>query len=257
MSMIRVRTNRVTMLYTGQHEVLVTNLSDNSQVLCNKNSIVIIGRNVRVSFSTKDLYVDILKKAVFFDYHQIIALKKILDLTHNCSEGGEFFPTSEIDNNKIISIEATDVMKSSFDEIVSSGNIHDRILSFLFFCKNFNIQKLVYPLILFSAATTFCNKVIDLIELDLSRKWTLRTLSEEFNMTEIAIRKRLESEGIVFREMLMDIRMKKAMSLLIEGNGSISKISDEIGYNNTSYFIAYFKKFFGITPKQFQMLLFK
>lgn len=244
------------MFYTGSHEVLLTNLSDNSEIYCKKNSIVIVGRNVRISFLKMASYVNMLNDAVFFDYSQILKFQKVLSLTYSADEQHKNLLTSESDN-KIISIEATRIMKSYFDEIVLSKNDHGRILSFLFFCRKFDMENQIYPLILFSAANTFCNKVINLIELNIANKWSLRMLSEEFNMSEIAIRKRLESEGVVFRELLMEIRMKKAISLLIEGERTISQISEEIGYNNISYFISYFKKFFGITPKQFQMLLLK
>jgi len=82
MNAIRVRTNKFTMFYTADNDVVVTDLSDNTEIHCSKNSVVIVGRNVRVSFLTKEFYVDILKKAVFFDYAQIIKLKKILSLTY-------------------------------------------------------------------------------------------------------------------------------------------------------------------------------
>ncbi|HFP5561470.1 TPA: helix-turn-helix domain-containing protein [Escherichia coli] len=49
--------------------------------------------------------------------------------------------------------------------------------------------------------------------------------------------------------------MKKALSLLIAGELSVSQISTDIGYHSTSYFISYFKSFFGVTPKQLQTLL--
>lgn len=66
MSAIRVRTNKFTMFYTADNDVVVTSLSDNKETYCGKNSIVIVGRNVRVSFLTKEFYSDILKKSVFF-----------------------------------------------------------------------------------------------------------------------------------------------------------------------------------------------
>lgn len=54
------------MLYTADNDVVVTNLSDNTETHCGKNSVIIVGRNVRVSFLTEELYPDILKNAVFF-----------------------------------------------------------------------------------------------------------------------------------------------------------------------------------------------
>ncbi len=255
MSAIRVRTNKFTMFYTANHNVVVTNLSDNKQTYCGKNSIVIVGRNVRVSFVAKEIYGDILEKAVFFDYALIIKLKKILNLT--CFFDGEssleLSSLSEI--KKVICIEANKRIKESFDDIIKADNDHDRTISFMHFCKTSGIEQSILKLVLFSALTTFGNKVIDLIESDLSKKWTLRILADEFNLSEIAIRKKLESERISFRDLILEIRMKKALSLLIENELPVSQISTRIGYHNTSYFISYFRSFFGITPKQLQSIL--
>ncbi|EJR6686051.1 TPA: helix-turn-helix transcriptional regulator [Escherichia coli] len=256
MSTISVRTNKITIFYTGNNDVVVTNLADNTKNFCRKGSIVIVGRNVRVSFVTKEFYCDILKKAVFFDYMQIIKLKKILNLTY-ASNNSNLLDLSDTPSEirKIISIKADECIKKAFDELIISNCMHDKIMSFMYFCKKTKIEQDIFNLILSSAAKTFCNRVIDLINSDISRKWSLRLLSDEFNLSEVAIRKKLEAEGVCFRKLILEIRMKEAMSLLIEGDLSVSQISADIGYNNTSYFISYFKNFFGITPKQLQSLL--
>lgn len=76
MRAIRVRTNKFTMFYTADNDVVVTNLSDNTEPHCGKNSVVIVVRNVRVSFLKKEFYADILDSCVFFNYAQIINVKK-------------------------------------------------------------------------------------------------------------------------------------------------------------------------------------
>ena len=244
------------MFYTADNDVVVTDLSDNTETHCGKNSVVIVGRNVRVLFLTKEFHADILKNSVFFDYAQIIKLKKILNLTRCFNNSSTInFSTSLSEVKKIICFEADERMKEAFESVIRTDNEHDRIMSFMFFCKASGVEQNIFNLIFFSAATTFCNKVIDLIEKNLSKKWTLRIVSEEFNLSEVAIRKKLESEGICFRELLLEMRMKKAISLLIEGELSVSQISTNVGYRNTSYFISYFEDFFGITPKQLQSLL--
>ncbi|MEF7936569.1 helix-turn-helix domain-containing protein [Escherichia coli] len=52
-----------------------------------------------------------------------------------------------------------------------------------------------------------------------------------------------------FRELLLETRMKKAMSLLIEGELSVSQISTNIGYRSTLYFYITFQKIFRDTPE--------
>lgn len=256
MSTIRIRTNKFTMFYTGEHNVVVTNLSDNTQTYCGKESVVIVGRNVRVSFLTKEFHGDILKNTVSFDFSQIIKLKKIFGLTYCFNETKESnFAIALSGTKKIICIEADKRIKESFEEIIKADSPHNRAVSFMFFCKVAGIEKSIFNLILHSAVTTFCNKVTDLVESNISKKWTLRNLAEEFNLSEVAVRKKLESESVCFRSLILEIRMKKALSLLIAGELSVSQISADIGYHSTSYFISYFKSFFGVTPKQLQTLL--
>lgn len=256
--MIRLRTNKLAILYTGEHDILVTNLSDNTQIRCKRNSVVIVGRNVRISFMADQLHDRILRNTVFFDHTQIITLKKIMSLAYGFSKINPLdFGTDSPKIRKIISIEVNDRIKNSFYNIISEDSHHNRILSFIFFCKESSVMDAILPLIYFSAATTFCNRVIELIESNIAKKWTLRLLSEEFSISEITIRKKLEAEGVIFRELILEIRMKKAMTLLIAGELSVSKIADKVGYNNISYFISHFRQFFGMTPKQLHLLLTK
>lgn len=60
-------------------------------------------------------------------------------------------------------------MKEAFESVVKTDNEHDRIMSFMFFCKVSGIEQEIFNLILFSAVTTFCNKLIYLIEQNLSK----------------------------------------------------------------------------------------
>ena len=67
-----------------------------------------------------------------------------------------------------------------------------------------------------SAVSFFSDKVRNTIEKDLSKRWTLAIIADEFNVSEITIRKRLESERITFNQILMQSRMSKAALLLLE-----------------------------------------
>ncbi|GCY74525.1 AraC family transcriptional regulator (plasmid) [Escherichia coli] len=256
MSTIRIRTNKFTMFYTGDNDVVITNLSDGTQTYCGKESVVIVGRNIRISFLTKYFCGDILKKTVSFDLKQVIKIKKIFNLTHCLNESKtSTFATSLSETKKIICLEADKRIKECFEEIIKADCTYSRIISFMFFCTIAGIKQTIFNLILHSAATTFCNKVTDMIESDISKKWTLRIIAEEFHLSEVAIRKKLESEGVCFRDLMLEIRMKEALSLLITGDFSVSQISTGVGYHNPSYFISYFKSFFGVTPKQLQAML--
>lgn len=94
------------------------------------------------------------------------------------------------------------------------------------------------------------DKVVKIISTDISKQWTLSNVSYIMNISEIALRKKLDFEGETFMRILTDLRMNYSMKLLMTTEYSIEKVASCIGYNTTSYFIKTFKNYFGLTPKQ-------
>lgn len=60
--------------------------------------------------------------------------------------------------------------------------------------------------------------------------------------------------GISPKQYLIHIRLNNAGKLLKNTSMSIAEISEKSGFQSTSNFIAYFKKYFGITPRKFRDL---
>ena len=58
--------------------------------------------------------------------------------------------------------------------------------------------------------------------------------------------------GKSFSEYITFLRLSKAENLLLSTNKSITDISIETGFSTTSYFISKFKKYKGVTPRQFR-----
>ena len=53
-------------------------------------------------------------------------------------------------------------------------------------------------------------------------------------------------------EYLISIRISNAKQLLSESNLSVAQIAEMCGFNDASYFSYYFKKTFGITPREYK-----
>lgn len=51
---------------------------------------------------------------------------------------------------------------------------------------------------------------------------------------------------------IITIRMQKAKELISEGNMKLSEVSERVGYNYFAYFSTSFKKYYGITPSEFE-----
>jgi len=61
-----------------------------------------------------------------------------------------------------------------------------------------------------------------------------------------------EEKSITFTDYLTNLRMERAKGLLITTNFSLENITEQIGYQSTSYFIRIFKKLEGVTPKKYR-----
>lgn len=59
--------------------------------------------------------------------------------------------------------------------------------------------------------------------------------------------------GKTFSRYLIEYRMKRAAQLLETGEMRISDVAQYAGYNDTSYFIQTFKKYYHMTPEQYRM----
>lgn len=82
---------------------------------------------------------------------------------------------------------------------------------------------------------------------------TLDDLSREFYLSKPYLSKYIkEQSGITFGDNVKKIRMKKAKTLLKNGNMKIENVSLSVGYQNVEHFNRLFKKQYGMTPVQYR-----
>ncbi len=87
--------------------------------------------------------------------------------------------------------------------------------------------------------------------LDLS----LENVAGTINVTPQYLSKLFKDDtGVTFKEYLTELRIETSKKLLKAGDHSIKDICFKVGYNDTNYFIRAFKKFEGITPKDYQRI---
>lgn len=82
---------------------------------------------------------------------------------------------------------------------------------------------------------------------------TLETLSNEFHIEKNYLSKLIHKQsGKSFKAIVTDIRMEKAAQLLTKDFIKISQISEILGYNDNSYFMKAFKKYYSCTPSEYR-----
>ena len=82
---------------------------------------------------------------------------------------------------------------------------------------------------------------------------TLDELADEFHLSKPYLSKYIKDKsGKTFGDLVKNVRMKKARTLLKSGNMTVEAIADKVGYQNVEHFTRLFKKKYGMTPVQFR-----
>ncbi|MCM1284164.1 MAG: 2-isopropylmalate synthase [Muribaculaceae bacterium] len=82
---------------------------------------------------------------------------------------------------------------------------------------------------------------------------TLESMAEHFHLSEPYISKYIKDKsGRTFGEQVTKIRMKRAKTLLKNGNMTVENIACSVGYPNVEHFNRTFKKAFDMTPIQYR-----
>ena len=82
---------------------------------------------------------------------------------------------------------------------------------------------------------------------------TLEDLSDKFNFSVAHLSRLIKlNTGQNFKEIIQNIKLKKAIKLLSSGDLKICDISEQVGYENTTHFIRTFKKAYGVSRNQYR-----
>ncbi|MCL2658218.1 MAG: helix-turn-helix transcriptional regulator [Betaproteobacteria bacterium] len=102
----------------------------------------------------------------------------------------------------------------------------------------------------FAAATSpsLMRRVWGLLGSDPGRNWNTDAVARAMAMSEATLRRRLATEGAKLSELLADLRMTRALSLLQSTSLPINQIALEVGYESASRFAIRFRKRFGFAP---------
>jgi ligand-binding sensor domain-containing protein/DNA-binding response OmpR family regulator/nitrogen-specific signal transduction histidine kinase len=100
----------------------------------------------------------------------------------------------------------------------------------------------------------FLNLLIDKInEYITDKNFSVETLADLIYTSRSSLHRKIKAlSGLTPVDFIRLIRLKRAATLLIENEHSISEISYLVGIHSSSYFTKIFQKQFGMTPKEFR-----
>jgi len=81
---------------------------------------------------------------------------------------------------------------------------------------------------------------------------TLDQLAHRINIPERTLRRKLNTEGTSYKDILSEIRKGKALELITSGNVSMEKIAEKLGYSEVAGFYHAFKTWTGSTPANYR-----
>jgi AraC-like DNA-binding protein len=80
---------------------------------------------------------------------------------------------------------------------------------------------------------------------------SIKQVAKEMSVSVRTLQNRLKDEGVVFSDLLTDIRRQLAQKYLQE-NYSVEEITYLLGFSEPSVFRKAFKRWSGITPRQYR-----
>lgn len=83
----------------------------------------------------------------------------------------------------------------------------------------------------------------------------MEQLASELHMTTRTLRRRLLAENSSFRQLLEEVRQALAEELLATGGLTLEEIAERLGYGEISNFMHAFKRWKGVTPRQYRRVL--
>ena len=95
--------------------------------------------------------------------------------------------------------------------------------------------------------------ILKYIENNYMNKITIEEIAKEVGLSQSHFMKYFKNTmGTSFIDYLNDYRLTMASRLLLSSDSSILVISEEVGYDNLSYFNRAFKKRYGMTPSAYR-----
>lgn len=81
---------------------------------------------------------------------------------------------------------------------------------------------------------------------------SVEAVADDLHMSERTLKRQLAQEGTTFSDILEDLRRKQAVRLLEQGQESIERIAERLGYSDVANFTRAFKRWTGTTPAQYR-----
>lgn len=236
-------------------------------MIFNKYTLIYVtSSNVRIHLSGQD-ELELIKDTLFL----IEKKSKVIGYSGNISTSDvvciddediekviRFLPDKNIHNNVstppiIVVPKLIEDEKKIFRLLKEDLSSFRRVSILLFILSRIEVEILTNFLRYSKPVSLISDKISSLIEEDLSSAWKIGDMAAALHTSVSSLRRRLKDEDYTFTQINLDTKMRNALRLIDCSCGNISIIASMLGYKSEAYFIAVFKRYYDITPKQFYL----
>ncbi|WP_250129319.1 helix-turn-helix domain-containing protein [Escherichia coli] len=237
-------------IYTKNCTLTIKDLRKKDHLIINEGEFVFMERNLRAHVTIKKKNDNVPYEMLSIHNDKLREIAKVFEPFGSITIDQK--KESRNITDKILTLtDQGGVINGIFENLKKNDESDRSVWEFAYLLsKAASIEKL-YTSLCFAVSNSFADKIRKMIEGDLSRKWRLSTIADELNVSEVTVRKRLETEDMNFNQVLLDVRMRAAVKFILDGEYHINKISTLLGISSVSYFIRMFSGYYGVTPKQF------
>jgi AraC-like DNA-binding protein len=109
------------------------------------------------------------------------------------------------------------------------------------------------PMELKSNDSVFLERVVRCINDNIkNNKYTIEDLADDVGVSRTHLHRQIKRiTGVPSSEFLKNVRLEQAASYIKEGKISVAQVAYAVGFNSQSHFSTQFKKYFGVTPKDY------
>jgi AraC-like DNA-binding protein len=104
-----------------------------------------------------------------------------------------------------------------------------------------------------SADVKFLNRVKEVVEKNLiNPDFNVEDFSGEVGMSRMTLHRKLKAvTGLSAKELIQEMRLRRAAQLLEKNIGTIAEVAYEVGFKEPSYFTKCFQKRFNVLPSEY------
>ncbi|WP_163192952.1 response regulator transcription factor [Clostridium thermarum] len=160
-----------------------------------------------------------------------------------------------------IFVELKERVLANYTQLAGSMPSNEEVISIIYEKENFQelmdyIEELVSSIsgkICNTSSDNVVRRVINYMEKNYNKPLRLEALAELFNYNSAYLGKIFRSyTGENFNSYLDRIRIDNAKELLTQKDLKIYEVSERVGFKNKDYFFSKFKKYVGVSPKEYK-----